>query len=154
MSSAIAPLQNTLNSTLSSFNINIPDNIGLVALIITLSFVLVVTLSLARRHFLDYSIKGAGFGVVIGFVLALILEGFLLVGGRTAFTEIIGWENPPKPIAFVINTGTTRLQKVLGANIEVPSSDAAISSPQSFINSFARFSSEDKDIVRENICRP
>ena len=68
------------------------------AAIVFLLFLLVLTLAQVRRHFLNWSLKGGIFGIALGFFLALILEGFLIIGGKTVVTEILGWKNAPKPI--------------------------------------------------------
>ena len=59
---------------------------------------------------------GAGVAlVVIGFVLALIMEGFLLISGRTALTALLGWKNAPEPIQNALDAGHTKLVDVLSA---------------------------------------
>lgn len=92
--------------------------------IIGLIFLLVLTLAQVRRHFIDWSIKGALFGIFFGFLLALILEGFLIVGGRTALTEFLGWKNAPQPLQVAIDAGRAKLVDVLGITNEIPKSVA------------------------------
>ena len=153
MYTVLARFQESIDNLLSTYNISIPGNLGLAVLIAVLTFVLFLTLSLTRRHFLNYSIKGAGFGVLIGFLFALILEGFLLIGVRTAFTEVLGWKNPPRPIAFILNIGNKRLEQVLGAQIQVPSSQASLSQPDSVLESFDSLNDKQKSQLREQICK-
>lgn len=93
-------------------------------LIIGLLFLLIISLAQFRRHMLDWSIKGAVFGIFFGFLLALFLEGFLVVGGKTAITELLGWKNAPKPILSAIDAGRTKLVQVLGISDEISSSVA------------------------------
>lgn len=83
--------------------------------IIFLVFLLILAMAQFRRHEVDFSMKGAIFGIFFGFVLALILEGFLLISGRTAITSILGWKNAPKPIQLALDAGRGQLVKVLGA---------------------------------------
>ena len=71
--------------------------------VVFLVFLLVIFLAQFRRHLLDWSLKGAVFGIFLGFLLALIFEGFLIIGGRTALTEILGWKDAPKPIANILD---------------------------------------------------
>ena len=80
------------------------------AAIVFLLFLLVLTLAQVRRHFLNWSLKGGIFGIALGFFLALILEGFLIIGGKTVVTEILGWKNAPKPIAEILDDSRTKLQ--------------------------------------------
>lgn len=95
--------------------------------IVLLIFVFLILMAQVRRHFLDWSMKGAVFGVFIGFLLALVFEGFLLIGGKTALTELLGWKNPPKPIANVLDMGRNKLVDVLGITDEIPASFASTS---------------------------
>jgi hypothetical protein len=90
--------------------------------VIFLIFLLVLLLAQFRRHYVNWSIKGAVFGIFFGFLLALILEGFLLIGGRTALTSILGWKNPPAPISVALDAGRAKLIEVLGINTQIPSS--------------------------------
>lgn len=94
--------------------------------IVALVFLLLLSVAQLRRHFIDWSVKGALFGIFIGFFLALILEGFLIIGGRTALTELLGWKTPPKPIANVLEAGRAKLISVLGVTDEIPSSEAVV----------------------------
>lgn len=94
------------------------------ALIIFLVFILILLMAQFRRHFFDWSIKGAVFGIFFGFLLALVLEGFLIIGGRTALTGILGWKNAPAPISLALDAGRNKLIQVLGIKDQVPSSFA------------------------------
>lgn len=82
--------------------------------IIALLFLLVVSLAQFRQHFVKWSLKGGLVGLFFGFIFALILEGFLLVGGHTIVTSLLGWKNAPKPISTVLDIGREKLINVLG----------------------------------------
>lgn len=123
--------------------------------IVALIFLLVLTMASVRRHFLEWTVKGAGFGIVLGFVLALIIEGFLLIGGRTALTEVLGWKNAPKPVQTAIDKGRERLVDVLGTTDEVPSSHASEnSSVDEVVQGYQSLSSEDAQSVKKFVCTP
>lgn len=92
--------------------------------IILLLFLLVLALAQIRRHFIQWSLRGALFGLFFGFLIALIAEGFLVIGGRTALTEILGWENAPKPLVALIDSGRSKMANVLGVTDEIPRSVA------------------------------
>ncbi|MBI4157676.1 hypothetical protein HY502_02410 [Candidatus Woesebacteria bacterium] len=92
--------------------------------IIGLVFILLLLTAQFRRHLLGWSMKGAVFGIFIGFLLALVFEGFLIIGGKTALTELLGWRNPPKPVANLLEMGRTKLVDVLGVANEIPTSFA------------------------------
>lgn len=110
---------------LGSFNQGANLNTWKAVAIIGLLFFLFLALAQVRRHMIDWSLKGAVFGIFFGFLLALILEGFLIIGGRTAITEIMGWKNAPKPLQVAIDSGRTKLVQVLGITDEIPQSFAS-----------------------------
>ena len=51
-----------------------------------------------------------------------ILEGFLIVGGKTVITAAVGWRNAPAPIQNVLNIGH---QKLLDS-LNIPASCSAV----------------------------
>ncbi len=105
-------------------NLSFPVSYAQAALIVFLIFVLILLMAQFRRHFFDWSIKGAVFGIFFGFLLALVLEGFLLIGGRTALTGVLGWKNAPAPISLALDAGRSKLIQVLGIKDQIPSSFA------------------------------
>lgn len=109
-------LFNNFNLTLGKFSIPVP--IFQAIIVVFLLFVLVLTFAHMRRHLIDWSFKGAVFGIFIGFFLAIILEGFLLVYGKTAVTGLLGWKNAPKPISVALDAGRSKLVSVLGLQTE------------------------------------
>lgn len=124
-------------------------------LIIFLLFILVLTLAQIRRHFVDWSVKGAIFGIFFGFLLALILEGFLIIGGKTAVTELLGWKQPPKPIADLLEIGRVKLVQVLGVSSEIPRSVAKVSpTAKDMVDFFQALSPNEAGKVRKIICQP
>lgn len=122
--------------------------------IIFLIFLLILTLAQVRRHFLNWSIKGGIFGIALGFLLAIIFEGFLLIGGRTVVTEVLGWKNAPKPIVNVLDAGRAKLVKVLGVTDEIPVSSAKNYSSEEVIDAFQGLTPKDVIQVRRLICEP
>lgn len=107
-------------SIFKSFNFNIgslqlsPTYIQ-AGLIVFLLFLLLFSIAHMRRHFFSWSIKGATFGILFGFVFAFILEGFLIISGRSVLTELLGWKNAPKPIQNFLEASRSRMVEVLGA---------------------------------------
>lgn len=96
-----------------------------VGAILVLLFLLVVVMAQYRHHTVHWSLKGATTGIFFGFLLALILEGFLIIGGRTALTELLGWKSAPKPISTALDKGRSQLVEVLGITSEIPTSNAS-----------------------------
>ncbi len=116
-------LSNNLN--FNYLNLNISASTWKAIAIVVLIFFLLLTLAQLRRHYVHWSFKGALFGIFFGFLLALILEGFLIIGGRTALTEVMGWKNAPKPLQVAIDSGRNKLVQVLGITDEIPKSFAS-----------------------------
>lgn len=111
------------------FNLNLgkmsfPVSYAQAALIVFLIFILILMIAQFRRHYVSWSLKGAVFGIFFGFLLALVLEGFLIIGGRTALTGILGWKSAPAPISIALEAGRNKLIQVLGVKDQVPSSFA------------------------------
>lgn len=89
----------------------------------------------------------------MGFLLALVLEGFLIISGRSMITEVLGWENAPKPILSAIDSGREKLVDVLGVTEEVPSSYAdEPPSAESVLQSFESLSASEAASIRAAIC--
>jgi len=82
-------------------------------IILALVFFLILAIAGMRRHYLNWSFQGATVGILLGFILALILEGFLLVSGGTFLTKTLGWKNAPKPVEGLLNQGRERLQELV-----------------------------------------
>ena len=102
-----------------------------------------------------WSFKGAFFGIFLGFLLALILEGFLIVSGKTVVTEILGWKNAPKPILNVLNLGRDKLINVLGIQTQIPNLSAkTLISHQEVLKGFQSLNPDELQKIRKVICAP
>jgi len=67
-----------------------------------------------RYLYVNWSLGRSAIAMLFwGFLLAIIFEGFLIISGRTILTEILGWDNPPKPISTIIDIGRGRLEKLV-----------------------------------------
>jgi len=148
----------SLSSQKLNFNlagVNISPSYIQAGLVVLLLFILVLTLARMRRYFLNWSLKGSLFGIFWGFVLALILEGFLILGGRTVITEIIGWEDAPKPIVNALDAGKSKLVEVLGITDQIPSSYAENEkAADDLLDLFRKLDVSEAEEVREVICEP
>ncbi len=123
--------------------------------VVVLLFILILTLASVRRHFIEWSFKGAIFGVFIGFLLALILEGFLIIGGKTALTEVVGWKNAPQPILSALDAGRSKLVSVLGVTTDIPSSVAkAPMTANEVMKSFQSLNTSEAIKIKKMICAP
>lgn len=136
-------------------NLNISTSYIQAGAILVLLFLLVLSLASFRRRLVGWSIKGALFGLFFGFLLALIFEGFLVVGGRTAITEIAGWKNAPQPIQTALDAGRSKLVQVLGVTEEVPPSVAKENpTVEDAIHLFQSLDPAESSKVRQIICEP
>ena len=152
--------QQTLKLLTSSFNLNLgnfslPVTYWEVGSIIFLIFLLVLSMAQFRRHYIDYGFKGAFVGVFFGFLLALTIEGFLIIGGKTALTEVLGWKNAPQPLQIALDNGRSKLIQVLGIQDQIPSSLAKEStSVQSVVESYQSLNPADLKKVKTLLCQP
>ncbi len=102
--------------------ITIAPNIWQAAAIIALVFALILVLAYMSRNFLEWSLSGFGIGLLIGFILAVVLEGFLIIGGKTVVTGLLSWKNAPPQVQNVLNEGHAKLLDTLN----VPASCSGI----------------------------
>ena len=151
---------NLLKVFTGKFDINIgkfslPVSFAQAALVIFLIFLLVLVLAQFRRHFVNWSVKGALFGIFFGFLLALILEGFLIVGGRTVITGVLGWKNAPKPISVALDSGRNKLIDVLGVETTIPTSSAKENTTiETAVETLQSLNPSDMKKVKSLICQP
>ena len=122
--------------------------------IVILVFLLILTLAQVRRHAAEWSIKGWFVGLFFGFLLTLILEGFLLVAGRTALTEFLGWKNAPKPITRALDIGKDKLTDVLGTTDQISSSYTNNSTTDDALNVLQSLNPDEMRKIKAIICTP
>src|SRR3989344_1958824 len=148
-----------LNKSFGVYNIRgiyVEPTYWMAGAIILLIFLLVFTIARIRYLYVHWSMGKQNISMLFwGFLLALIVEGFLILSGRTLLTEVIGWKNAPKPVSTVLDIGRERLVTVLGVTEEIPNS-AAYETPtyQSVIGDFENLTSEDKEALINFICKP
>jgi len=146
-------LSQKLNFNIGKFSIA-PSYLQAGAIVLLL-FLLVLSLANLRRHFLNWSVKGSIFGIFMGFILALILEGFLIIGGRTVLTEIVGWKDAPKPLVNLLDVGREKLVEVLGVTAPIPESFAGKEKNSSdILNEFRKLNVSEAEKVKSAICKP
>ncbi len=145
------------NKTLPSFNIRgieVSPTYWQAAIIILLIFLLIFTLARMRYLYVHWHLSKTSLAMMFwGFVLTIILEGFLWLSGRTVLTTVLGWKNPPKPIAATLDTGREHLREVLGETAEIDSARAK-SPPtyQSIVFDYKELSDSDKETVKKFVC--
>lgn len=145
-------VQSFLNNIGSYFvNLYLSKNYLQAGAIIILVFLLVVTLAQVRHHYVSWSLKGGLFGLLFGFLLTLILEGFLLVSGHTILTSVFGWKNPPKPFSTALDIGKEKLTNTLGVTTE---SSPTEPSSKDIISTMQNLNPDEIRKVKAIICTP
>lgn len=150
----IGTISKTFNFKLGALNIQ--PTYWQAGTIIVLLFLLVFTLARMRYLYVSWSLGKSAVAMIFwGFLLALVIEGFLLIGGRTLLTEILGWKNAPKPIANVLQAGRLRLVDVLGVTDEVPQSLASEEpSITDVVELIQLLNSEERVKLESMVCSP
>ena len=149
-----------LSKLQTSFDVSLPGGMTLspslleAGVILFLLFILVLMIAQLRMRLVHWHMKGIYPGIGIGFIIALTIEGLLLVGGRTILTEVLGWKDAPKPISNVLDTSREKLVDVLGVDATVPELKAFEFTPQSAVEVFGALSQTDKTEVQSIICKP
>jgi len=146
-------LFNTFQLNLGKFSL--PVTYWQAGTIIFLLFLLILALSLFRKEYVGWSMKGVVIGVFFGFFLALILEGFLLISGRTVLTTVLGWQNPPAPIARTLDMGKSKLIQVLGVQTQASSSSTQVNvTAQNALQLVQSLAPGDIKNVKNILCAP
>ena len=116
--------------------------------ILILVFLLIFTFARVRYLYVHWSLGKSAMAMLFwGFLLAFIFEGFLILSGRTLFTEVLGWKSAPKPINTLLAISRNKLVDVLGVTEEIPTR-------QSLVSDYESLSPEEKDDVKNFICEP
>lgn len=146
-------LTKTFNFSVGKFDLS--PQYWTVAAIIFLLFLLVLTLARLRYMYIHWSVAKPSLAMIFwGFLLAIIIEGFFLISGRTLFTELLGWENAPKPISTALDAGRAKLVNVLGVTEQIPESQAQVPPTySSVISDYEILSSKEAEEVRLEICQ-
>lgn len=158
----MTPAQNALKFIGKTFSFNlgkwqIEPTYWQAAVIVVLIFLLVITLAHLRHTYVHWSVQKPSLAFMFyGFIFALILEGFLLLSGRTLFTEVIGWKSAPKPIGTALDAGRAKLSEVLGTQgVQIPDSLAdEKQKAETVLSGYQSLSQEDAEKVKELICKP
>jgi hypothetical protein len=150
---------NFLNKTYAVYNvkgIEIEARYWMALAIGIMCFLLVFTLARLRYLYVHWNLGKSSLSFLFyGFLLALILEGFLIISGKTFIIEALGWKNPPKPISTVLDISRQKLVDVLGVKDEIPMSQAAEkATSQSVVGDYVNLSIEDQQVVKSYICQP
>jgi hypothetical protein len=123
--------------------------------IIFLVFIIVLSIARWRHLYIKWNLQSFIPTVLLGFILTLALEGVLLLGGKTILTELLGWENAPKPISTALDEGRNKLVDVLGITDPIPISTAKENpTAESIIQDFEMMNATETEKAKTIICSP
>jgi len=117
-----------------------------------LIFLLILMMGQLRHRLAHWKMGGILPGIAFGFAIALILEAIFIVGGRTIVTELLGWQNAPKPIVNVLDAGRNRLVNVMGVTDEVPTSTAQMSPLDKILIDWQHLTPGEQTDFKSQIC--
>jgi len=148
-----------LNKSFGVYNIKgiyVEPTYWMAGVIVILIFMMLFTVARIRFLYVHWHLNKHSIAFLFyGFLFATILEGFMIISGRTLFTQILGWKNPPKPISTLLDAGRNKLVDVLGVTDEIPSSYAKEAPTyESVVGDYENLSVEDKEGVKSFICKP
>ncbi len=153
------PIFELLNRTVKTVkigNLNFEATYWEAIAIIILLFFLVFTLARMRYLYVHWSMGKHAFAMLFwGIVLTIIVEGFLMLSGRTIFTEILGMKAVPKPFSTLLDIGRSRLVNVLGEESKIPDSDAKASlNSDEMYSLYTNMSQSEAQKLQGIICQP
>lgn len=122
--------------------------------VVFLIFLLILTFARLRHVYVGWSFKGFFPAMIFGFLLTLIVEGLMIVSGRTLLTEILGIENAPKPISTALDEGKAKLVEVLGESDVVILDENINISYENVVDGYELLSPSEKEQVELMICKP
>ena len=126
--------------------VDVSSNYVQAGVVIALVFLVILIMAKATRSYMSWYTSGWWIWMVLGFLLAVAIEGFFVINGSTVFTAFLGWKDAPKPIRAVVDSGRENLVKVLGESDNEPNRETLLTD----------YSSLDPEVaseVKENICR-
>ncbi|OGM05770.1 hypothetical protein A2125_01115 [Candidatus Woesebacteria bacterium GWB1_43_5] len=126
-------------------NIDVSPGVIQTGGIVILVFLLLLVMARITRTYLSWYTTGWYVWVILGFLLAVVVEGFLVISGSTIFTSVLGWKNAPKPVQTMVDIGRTKLIDVLGAKETIPTKD-------SVVLDFKTLDSSSLEEVKSEIC--
>lgn len=141
------------NLKLQIGHITVSPGVLQAGVIILLVFLLLLVMARITRTYISWYTSGWYIWVGLGFLAAIIIEGFFVVSGSTVFTAVLGWKGAPKPIQVAVDAGRTKLIDVLGAqDIKAPEKEPATS--QSVVADFESLDYTGRNEANKAICNP
>ena len=98
---------------IGNLNLNFSTNDSKAILVVVLIFFVLLLLAKMSRSYIEWYSTGWFIWLFLGFFLAVFIEGILLVGGKTIFTEVLRMQSAPRPIQNFIDSSRINLTRVL-----------------------------------------
>lgn len=96
-----------------SSSVDFSQNDTKAGIIVVLVFFIILVLAKMSRSYMEWYMSNWSIFLILGFILAIFVEGLFLVSGKTIFTEILKIKRAPRPIQRVIDSGNSRLIEVV-----------------------------------------
>ena len=135
-------MENIINTVREQVgNVSFSPGIVQAGVIVILIFFLLLVMARITRTYIGWYTSGWYIWVILGFLFAVVIEGFFVVSGSTLFTSILGWRHAPKPLQSALDTGRGKLLNVLGAQDEVRTASFVLTTYEK-LDSTSRFEVE------------
>ena len=146
----LQPIVKILNKPFGVYEfkgISIEPRYWMAGAVVILVFLLLLSLARLRYEYVHWSVSKPSLAMIFwGFIIAILFEGLLLVFGKTMFTEILGWNNAPKPISTIIDIGRNKFVNVMGASDEK-------ASYKSVVNDYESLGEKESKMVKDYVCK-
>ncbi len=140
-------MENIINTAKEQVgNVSFSPGLMQAGVIVVLIFFLLLVMARITRTYIGWYTSGWYIWVILGFLFAVVIEGFFVVSGSTLFTSLLGWENAPKPLQSVLDSGRGKLMNVLGAQDEVRTAGFVLST-------YEKLDSTSRSEVESTICK-
>lgn len=116
------------------------------AVVIIVVFLVILFMARITRTYIGWYTSGWYIWVILGFILAVVIEGVMFISGSTIFTSVLGWQSAPKPIQQFVDSGRAKLIQVLGAQDDAPTA-------RGMVSDFDQLDKRAQEEVKERICK-
>lgn len=155
MESILPQISLVISNLLANFDSYLAPSAKQVGLIAIGIFIFLLLFAWTRHHMLEWSLKGAYFGIFLGIILTLILETILLMGGKTLIATAVRNEKTPQIVRTFLQKNMMELaQSLTGEPKTLGAAGEQTVSPNEVVNSFSLLSPNDQSRVQQRICAP
>lgn len=117
-------------------------------------FLLILLLGFARHHMLEWSLKGAWFGIFFGMLIATVLLAGLFVGGRVLIVQVLQLQSIPPEVRFSVQKYLVEFSQALDVDTQTLGISAHNPTRQTIVYDYKQLSSTEQQDVRRVLCAP